>query len=263
MGFTDLYGRLQCNPYLIMDGDEGVLIDGGSRPDFSTVMMKIMETGMDPKKISTLIYHHYDPDLCGSIPHLEDIIGRDDLTILSHKENNIFIRHYAPRSELKCINDMGLKLVFKSGRTLRFFLTPYGHSAGSFMTLDEKTGILFTSDIFGSYQSTKDWELFVEFPEACIGCTNSDQFNKADFKCHAIGDHCPTTGILNFHRRVMPSNNALRHALSQVQRAIPSMIAPQHGPVLYRDADINHAIDFLGKADDIGIDGVIKENNEK
>jgi len=49
-------------------------------------MLKILNTGMDIKNIDMLINQHYDPDLCSSIPHLEAIIEKDDLAILSHKE---------------------------------------------------------------------------------------------------------------------------------------------------------------------------------
>ena len=49
VGFHDTESGLHCNPYLIVDNDEAVVIDGGSRPDFATVMMNIMETGIDPK----------------------------------------------------------------------------------------------------------------------------------------------------------------------------------------------------------------------
>ena len=39
---------LHCNPYLILEGEEAVLIDGGSRDDFSNVMLKILRTGIMP-----------------------------------------------------------------------------------------------------------------------------------------------------------------------------------------------------------------------
>ncbi|MBU0972000.1 MAG: MBL fold metallo-hydrolase, partial [Proteobacteria bacterium] len=83
VGYSDTLSGLHCNPYIIIDNDEAVVIDGGSRPDFPTVMMKILQTGIDPSRIKALIYQHYDPDLCGSIPNYEDIISRADLKIIS------------------------------------------------------------------------------------------------------------------------------------------------------------------------------------
>ena len=40
VGKADRDSGLHCNPYLIVDGNEAVLLDGGSREDFSTVMLK-------------------------------------------------------------------------------------------------------------------------------------------------------------------------------------------------------------------------------
>ena len=100
VGFYDTQSGLHCNPYLILDHDEALVIDGGSRPDFASVMMKIMQTGIAPKQIQALVYQHYDPDLCGSIPNFEDIIRREDLKIISAAENLMFIRHYSVASRL-------------------------------------------------------------------------------------------------------------------------------------------------------------------
>ena len=106
VGFADSKVGLHCNPYLIVDGDEAVLIDSGSRDEFSTVMLKILRTGIDPGKIKRLIYQHFDPDLCGNIPHFEAVINNNDLKIISHKENNVFINYYSSKSPKLCIESL-------------------------------------------------------------------------------------------------------------------------------------------------------------
>ena len=260
VGYTDVKAGFHCNPYLLVDGDEAVLIDGGSRPDFSTVMMKVMETGVEPKSISTLIYHHYDPDLCGNIPNLEDLIGRKDLRIISHRENNIFIRHYAVKSRLECVQTLDYRLVLKSGRELKFIMTPYSHSAGSFVTYDNKTGILFSSDLFGSYEAGDEWNLFKILKEPCRGCDNKEAFAVAaheKFICKKIDSVCPLPGIFNFHRRVMTSNTALRHSLTQMLKTSPAIVAPQHGSVIPEKKDIDYISSKLSLMGDIGIDGIL------
>lgn len=136
VGFYDVQSGLHCNPYLVVDGDEAVVIDGGSRPDLPTVMMKILETGISASSIIALIYQHYDPDLCGSVTHFEDIIDRSDLKTISHKENNMFIRHYAISSRLISHYAINSEFQFSSDRKLLFINTPYSHSAGSFVTFD-------------------------------------------------------------------------------------------------------------------------------
>jgi flavorubredoxin len=247
--------RLPTNPYLIVDGEEAVLIDGGSRPDFSTVMRKVLQTGIAPEQISCLIYQHYDPDLCGSIPNLEQIIDREDLRIISKQENNPFIRHYSVRSKLLCIDGLGHELVLKSGRRLRFLPTPYAHSAGSFITLDESSGILFTSDLFGSVSRPRGQPLFAEMQEHCLNCHDVKPENP-DEQCQKIHDVCLYTGVHLFHREVMPCTRALRHALSVIFSVEARMLAPQHGVIFHRSEDIQSMRRTLESLDDIGIDHI-------
>lgn len=128
VGFYDVQSGLHCNPYLIVDGEEAVVIDGGSRPDFPTVMMKILQTGTAPDSIMALIYQHYDPDLCGSIPNFEDIISKDDLKIISDKFNHRFIRHYSVTAPLILLEDLNFEFALSSGRKLKFIKTPYCHT---------------------------------------------------------------------------------------------------------------------------------------
>ena len=150
LGYSYGSSSLHCNPYLIVEGDEAVLIDGGSRDDFSYVMLKILRTGLKPAQIKRLIYHHYDPDLCGNLLQMEAMINTPELHIISHAENNVFIHYYSrktPKIDYRSINN---EFVFESGRRLAFYGTPFCHAPGSFVTYDTKTKTLFSSDIFGS-----------------------------------------------------------------------------------------------------------------
>lgn len=257
VGFFDEELGIQCNPYLIIDGEEGVLIDGGSRPDFPTVMMKVLQTGLAPGMISTLIYHHYDLDLCGSLPNMEDIINRPTLKILSHSHNNFFIRRYMARSKIYCIEQIGRKLQLKSGRTIRFIPTPFSHVSGSFMTYDEKSGILFSSDVFGSYRHSKGQEgmLFTELPDACHSCQNQEM-GQDDYVCPSAAAPCPLSPMFKWHMDMMTSTKALRYALNLTAATAPTMLAPQHGHILTRAKDILLITRRLMELRGIGIDGV-------
>ena len=235
VGFADKKAGLHCNPYLIVDGDEAVLLDSGSRDDFSTVMLKIMRTGVNPRMIRRLIYHHYDPDLCGNIPHMEAMINSTELEILSHYENNIFINYYSAKSPKKCIESLDFSFEFSSGRRLQFIRTPYSHSPGSFVTYDTKTKVLFSSDLFGSYDN--NWSLYTPIDASCKNCTPQET-------CPLSGKVCQIMGILNFHKRIMPSSMALRYALAEIEQLDLAAIAPQHGSILHtkdaREAAIRH-----------------------
>ena len=253
VGFYDVQSGLHCNPYLIVDHDEALVIDGGSRPDFATVMMKIMQTGIAPKQIQALVYQHYDPDLCGSIPNFEDIIRREDLKIISDAENLMFIRHYSAASCLISLSKLKFEYAFSSGRKIHFAKTPYAHAAGSFITFDPKTKVLFTSDLFGSYG--KNWELYLRLTDACLNCRDyaSSAGNLPD---------CPVVGILHFHKKIMTSTRALRYALEIISKIPFEIIAPQHGSIINDKVIIRHVFGLLGSLENVGIDEIINEDYE-
>ncbi|MFA5636594.1 MAG: MBL fold metallo-hydrolase [Anaerovoracaceae bacterium] len=245
VGFADVNIGLRCNPYLIVDGDEAVLIDGGSRDDFSTVMMKILRTGLDPSKIQRLIYQHFDPDLCGNLPHLEAVIDNKDLQIISHRENNVFIHFYSTATKKLCIETMGYSYTFGNGRRLEFIMTPYAHAPGNFMTYDCKTKTLFTSDIFGSYDSL--WSLYLRELSACEDCSSPQT-------CYLTHRKCPIRGILSFHERVMNSAASLRYALEQIESKDVSLIAPQHGSLIRSPEQMKIVIRKLKELEHVGFD---------
>ncbi|MEI8172513.1 MAG: MBL fold metallo-hydrolase [Deltaproteobacteria bacterium] len=249
VGFHEKTSNFHCNPYLIVEGDRAVLIDAGSRPDFAVVMMKILQTGISPEQIVALIYHHVDPDLCGSLSNMIDICANPELIVLSEPQNNIFISYYIEREKrglLTSIDDYGSGFTFGE-RTLKFVKTPYAHDAGSFVTHDMKTGTLFSSDLFGSFSS--QWELFVELADDCYTCRDYDN-------CIKQRKYCPLPDILEFHKTIMPSEKALKYAMDVIGGLDVQMIAPQHGSVFARKKDIDFLIERLGALKGVGIDGI-------
>lgn len=247
VGFADQASGLRCNPYLIVDGDEAVVIDGGSRPDFPVVLMKILRTGVSPSSISALIYTHYDPDLVGSIHNFEDIIGRKDLKIISDASNHMFIRHYYVQSPLTSLQAANYEFTFSSGRTLRFIGTPYAHAQGSFVVFDSLTGVVFTSDIFGSYGI--HWDLFLKLDDGCYGCESHEE-------CFLGRSHCPLNNLILFHKSMMTSEKSLKLAIGRIMSLPVQMIAPQHGSIIYDAKDVQHVARLLASLPGVGIDGL-------
>jgi flavorubredoxin len=250
VGFYDAQSGLHCNPYLIVDRDEAVVIDGGSRPDFPTVMMKILQAGIFPNQISALIYQHYDPDLCASLPNFEDIIGRKDLQILSAAANNMFIRHYTAQSKLLALENIGSQFTFSSGRTLQFIKTPYAHAQGSFVTFDAASGIMFSSDLFGSYGT--EWSLFFDLEPECLECQDISDCRRKPVKC-------PMRDLLKFHQKLMPSEKALHHALKKLLSVPFTILAPQHGSVITDQKIIQKAFELLAGLREVGIDALVQD----
>lgn len=245
VGFADENAELYCNPYLVVDGNEAVLIDGGSRDDFSTVMLKILRIGIEPKQIKKLIYSHFDPDLCGNINQFESLIDSDELRIISHKDSNIYINYYSRKTPKLSIDDMGYKYEFPSGRELKFIHIPYSHASGSFITYDCKTKTLFTSDLFGSFDS--NWDLYLKLDPQCRNC-------KPHEFCQLSHKNCRLHGIIRFHRKIMTSTKALRYAINQIEKLDIKIIAPQHGSIIDNEQDIQTVIKHLKAIEDVGID---------
>ncbi len=178
VGFADKNAGFSNNPYLMIDTDgTGILFDPGSRADehFNIVKSKV-EKLIDLKKIKYIIVHHQDPDLCASIPLFEELIGIDNVSVITTLRTSFFIPYYGSKSEIIIVDD-GDEFELPSGRVLKFITTPYVHFAGAFITFDETSNILFSSDIFAAF--TLDWKLYADeyyleavkaFTEPYIGC---------------------------------------------------------------------------------------------
>ena len=250
VGTRDEFSRLQCNPYLLVEGDKAVLIDGGSRTDFAAVMMKILQAGVDLQNIVALIYQHPDPDLCGSMPNILDLCRNPDLKVVSMAANHLFIQYYVDRQMLSMLESLeGLDFTFSfNGRRLRFIPTPHAHSAGSFATYDERTGILFSSDLFGSLSSG---DLFISLDEKCALCRDLTE-------CRLGRDRCPIADILEFHRQVMPTRYVIEYALQEIGKLDVRMLAPQHGNVIQGQRDVGIVMQMLRNIDDVGIDRLLR-----
>ena len=215
VGFYDEAASLHCNPYLLVDGDEVIFIDPGSIPHFPIVMRKVMDL-VDPGAITHIIAQHQDPDVCGNLAVVEDLIANNNLQIIAHTNTIRLIRHYGLRSQFYAVEKNDYTLTLKSGRVLEFLFTPYLHSPGSIATYDRKTRSLFTSDIFAAID--KDWSLFAQ----------------GNF----------LTPMDAFHQLYMPSNSVLRPCMERFDKMAIDRILPQHGSILEGD-DVKRAINHL------------------
>jgi flavorubredoxin len=215
VGFYDSDANLHCNPYLLIDDKDVVLFDPGSIPHFPIIMRKIIEL-VNPGEITTIITSHQDPDVCGNLPVVEDVINNPDLKIVAHGNTIRLIRHYGIRSTCYAVEDHDYRLTLQSGRSLEFLHTPYLHSPGAIATYDSKTRSLFTSDIFGAIST--DWSLF------------------------ATGDYLRP--MKAWHQAYMPSNRLLAACMSRFEQYTLDKILPQHGSILEND-QIGEAIQYL------------------
>ncbi len=196
--------EFQCHVYLIEHGDQSVLIDPGSVLTFKDTLRKVEEI-IPFSSIRYFICHHQDPDITGALGLIEDLVTRDDACIITHWRANVLLKHYDLRLPIWLIDahDWCLDL---GGRELKFIFTPYLHFPGAFCTLDKKSGILFSSDLFGGFGG--EFSLFARDVETCFD------------------------PIKTFHEHYMPGKDILRHSLQILEKEPIRMIAPQHGSII-------------------------------
>lgn len=221
VGFYDEKANFHCNPYLLVDDNEAILIDPGSIPHFPVVARKVFSL-VQPKQITKIILHHQDPDLCASVPIFEDLIGRSDMKLVLHPRAGFLVWHYGVKSEFINI-DEGQTVEFGAGRKLKFINAPYLHTPGVFMTYDEKTKILFSSDLFGAF-SKPDWNLYA----------NAETYLEE---------------MAAFHAPYMPSKEILGHTMAKLEKMDIEMICSQHGSIISGKENVKKAIAFLKNLD--------------
>ena len=203
LGFADYEAGFSNNPYLIVDGEEGVLFDPGpEHPFFREMLIQKIRKVMKPEKIKYVVVHHQDPNLWGSIPHLERIL-HPDLVIITHPGTFPFISYYGIRKRILPVGDNDT-LELASGRKLRFIHLPYMHFAGNMAALDEKSQSLFSSDIFGVFDHS--WSLYAD--ESYLEKTRY-------FIEHYVG-----------------SKKAIKYAYKRIAGLNPKRIIPQHGSII-------------------------------
>lgn len=194
-------GGLHCNPYLIIDGEEAVLIDPGSVLDFEEVFENVISL-ISLQKIKYVVLHHQDPDFCSSVPLFEKKGGK--FKVVTHWRTQELLKYYGIESEYYIVNEHEHRLILNSGRILAFIPTPYLHFSGAIATYDYTSKILFSSDLFGAF--SHEWTLYAD--------GNYIEKMKA------------------FHEHYMPSNDILRPVMESLLSFDIYVIAPQHGSII-------------------------------
>jgi diguanylate cyclase (GGDEF)-like protein len=194
-------GGLHCNPYLLVDEEEAVLIDPGSVLDFEYVFKNVCNI-VPLERIKYVILHHQDPDLCSSVPLFEEKGAK--FTIVTHWRTQTLVKYYGIKSPYYLVNEHEHRLLLKSGRVINFVPTPYLHFPGAVASYDSQSQTLFSSDLFGAF--SYEWTLYA-----------GDDYMER---------------MKTFHEHYMPSNDILRPVMELMLRMDIAMIAPQHGSII-------------------------------
>lgn len=201
----------QCHVYLLEHGDQSMLFDPGSSLTVHHTLRKIAQV-TDFDNIRYFVCHHQDPDITGAMPLLDGMVTREDAVLVTHWRAQALLKHYALKMPFWLVDqhDWHLDLGGPGGghggkRMVRFAFTPYAHFPGAFVSFDETSGTLFSSDLFGGF--TEGFTLVAQ---------NEDYFE----------------AMRPFHEHYMPSRDILQNAMRSVRQFPIQQIAPQHGSII-------------------------------
>jgi diguanylate cyclase (GGDEF)-like protein len=195
--------RFQCHAYLIEQGNRSVLIDPGSALTADAVVTSV-EQVVGTENLRWLVCSHADPDIIAAVPTLLAAGLSPDAAIVTHWRDEALMRHLGWPLPFVRVDELGWRLELED-RALRFVFTPYVHFAGAFCSFDERSGTLFSSDLFGAFS---DDDALVARPDSSLA------------------------GMRRFHEHYMPSREALAHSVDLLRGLPIERIAPQHGQVI-------------------------------
>ena len=203
VGYID--SRIDCshNPFLLLDEEEAVLINPGSRADeHFRVVRKKVEGLIDTARIHHIVILHHEPDSCASLPLFEKIADRN-VKIYAPSQAVRALAYYGCKNPVIGL-DEGDSIILRSGRSFEYFETPGVPAAGLGMLHDSKTSTLFSGNLFGTIND--EWNLF------------------------ASADGWRT--LIPFKAKESGSRKAHLKALNKIERLSPERICPQCGPII-------------------------------
>jgi glyoxylase-like metal-dependent hydrolase (beta-lactamase superfamily II) len=147
---------VNCNVYLVEDGDKLVLIDTGLPRSDKKILKEIESLGRKPSNVSTIVITHFHIDHVGSLEKMKDATGAKvavheaDAAYVARTKNppkpkNVMIRALSSVMKAAAVEpDVVLKEGDKVGK-LEVIHTP-GHSEGSISLLDADRKAMFVGD---------------------------------------------------------------------------------------------------------------------
>ena len=193
----------QSHVYLIDHGAQSVLIDPGSALIVEDVIAKV-EAVVGLANVAWLVCSNTNPDVVGALEHLMRAGLSPEARIVTHFHDEVYLVHTGTTLPFWRIEDHDWRLDL-GGRSLRFESIPYVPEAGSFVTFDETSGVLFTSDLFGG-----------QTPGGELVAHSMDYYE----------------AIRQFHQHFISGREVLGHALSRVRALEARALAPHHGQVV-------------------------------
>ena len=215
VGYRNPNSLLQCNTYVrTFEGGASpvhVCVDPGSQFDYATIEANIVQLIGDVGELHAFSLNHQDPDvignaryLCEANPNISVMVTEDVWRLAQHllfKPSRVHFAN-AAQSQVAVLGDQ---------HRWQLVPTPFCHFRGAMAFYDSELRILYSGDLFGGLNQ--------------LGCVQ------------LLAEEQDWAGIAQFHQIYMPTREALRYAIRQIQALSPpvEVIAPQHGYVIAGD----------------------------
>ena len=209
---------LRSNIYLIIDNEEGIIIDCGARTEFKQTINRVKQV-LPPSKVTKLFANHQDPDVTSAM--IDWLELNPQITIIASPMTNILINHYVENGKRYNFHNTEIEpiLTLKSGAKLEFILSPFMHSPGAVGIYNHHTKTLFSGDIWSAI--SLEWKLILDY----------------DFQEHI-------ENMDMFHQGYISSNKACRYFLYQLKDKDIDHIMPQHGSIITKN-NLNSAFRYI------------------
>jgi len=211
---------IRSNQYLILHGDDGVLLDPGGFGVMPRALAELLGH-IGPDQIRGIVLSHQDPDIVGGLATWLELTGA---SVYVSRIWMRFLPHYGIKSMHRFIGvpDEGMPYRVAPGFELQLLPAHFLHSEGQINVYDPVSKILFTGDIGAAMLPLDEDYAYVD-----------------DFSSHL-------RYIEDFHRRYMCGNRAIRAWLETIAELDIEIIAPQHGPI-YRGAAVGDFLKWFGE----------------
>ncbi len=205
--FNDLSvgSMIQATQYLIVDGDEAMLLDPGGHKVYATLITKMADAVSSVSKIKHIFFSHQDPDIVASanawmmMTNAQAYLPELWIRFITHfGVDDIVLK------QIKPIPDKGM-YIFINGKPLNVIPAHFLHSTGNFQLYDPESKILYSGDMGASFGQNYD---FVE----------------------SFEDHIQY--LEGFHKRYIASNELMKKWVNMIRKYDIEIIAPQHGAVM-------------------------------
>ncbi len=206
------------NAYLIND-TKTVLVDTVESTNTDSFISEIQDI-LNGKSLDYLVVNHTEPDHSGALTSL--LKSYPELIIVGNRNTFKFLDGFYGEMKNKLTIEHG-DILETGDRTLRFYFTPMVHWPETMMTFDEKDGILFSGDAFGSFKSL-DGGIFDD--ELNIDCYENEMRR---YYSNIVGKY----------------GKNVQRAFKVLEGVPIKMIASTHGPVFRKD--INWALSRYDK----------------